>query len=212
MGATSQAPGKSTQIAVGNRCLLNVMNRHFMAEIQEVNDDNIRVTFPGKDYPIPGMQVDMEFHDVSGFSYYRTSVFKGPSRGVEGIVLGRPRELKRFQHRESCRVGTDLTVQLKDQVHIRKYDAAVVNISSKGLLARSEAPLAFNATVEVTMSLPGEPSFTVLGQVVHTAGGLGGNEGPGTFFGIRFLDLEPDVENAVSRYIWRRLKELYPSQ
>lgn len=196
-------------IQAGNRCLINVTGRHFLVEILDVGPDTIRVSFPGADYPIEGMRADIEFHDEAGFYYYSTEVLKGPTPQADGIVLLRPSQLRRSVHRSCCRVSTDLMVRAKDQVHVRRYDAVLVNISTGGALILTEAPFDFSTTVELTLSLPGEPSHTVLGQVVHVVDAPDNARGK-QVFGIRFNDLEPEIELSLNRYIWRRLQEIYP--
>lgn len=198
-------------LAIGTRCLLNVMGGHFLVKILEVGKDTMRVSFPGKDYPVENVRVDLEFHDDTGFFYYSTEVVKGPSEIGDGVILRRPTKLQRNLHRESCRVTTDLTVQVKDQVHVRKYDAALIDISGGGALVESEAPFDFSTTVELTLSLPGEPTHVILGQVIHVPGHVGHERGPAQIFGIRFIDVDPEARRSISRYIWQRLQALYAS-
>lgn len=199
----------SEDIRVGNSCLLSVMNQLFLVEILEVNDDTMRVTFAGMDYPVEGMQADLEFHDKLGFNCYRTIVLEGPKNERSGIVLMRPRECSRARHRDSCRVPTDLTVQVKDQEHFRRYDAALINLSAGGTLISTEAPFDLDATIEIHISLPGEPTHKVLGHIVHVGEDEGGPAGAPRLLGVRFVTPDPDVVESIVKYIWRRLREIY---
>lgn len=210
--AVSSRPGQPGQDLVkGNRCLVAVMGQRFMVDLLEVDDKTIRVSFPGRDYPISGMAVELEFHDPNGFNCYESEVILGPEKGTPGIVLERPVEPRRAQHRVSCRVPTDLTVQVKDQAHIRRYDAPLVNLSADGALIETNAPFDFSTTVELWLSLPGEPTHETLGAVVHisspTETRASGKDT--TIYGIRFLHLDPAASQSICNYIWERLRELY---
>ena len=200
----------SGEIRPGDPCLFNVTGRHFLVRILEADASLIRITFPGIDYPVDGMRANLEFHDETGFYYYSTEVVKGPSSDQQGVLLARPAELKRSTHRSSCRVATDLTVRVKDQVHVRRYDASLINISSGGALIQTEAPFDFSSTVEMTLSLPGETACTILGQVVHLIEAASNNPSSLQMIGIKFVTLAPEIEQSLTRFIWRRLQELYP--
>ena len=202
----------SGELRPGDPCLFNVTGRHFLVRILEVDASRIRITFPGIDYPVDGMRANLEFHDETGFYYYSTEVVKGPSSDLQGVLLSRPAELKRSTHRSSCRVATDLTVRVKDQVHVRRYDAALINLSSGGALIQTEAPFDFSSTIEMTLSLPGETACTILGQIVHLIEAAPNAPESHQMVGIKFITLDPDIEKSLTRYIWRRLQELYPQE
>lgn len=198
-------------IIVGRSCLLNVMSERFMVSLLEVDDDTIRVSFPGRDYPIPGTPAQLEFHDSKGFDLYEAEVIEGPAGTLDGITLTRPRDSQRTQHRDACRVPTDLTVQIKDNAHVRRYDAALLNLSLGGALVETEADFGFQTTVETTLSLPGEPAFRLLGRIAHiTEPGRVPRAGSQLrLFGIRFTSLDPEVEAGLSRYVNSRMRDLY---
>lgn len=206
-----QTAGKG-ELQRGRECFLNVTGRHFHVTILEVGADTVRVSFSGKDYPIEGMEAILEFHDDSGFTAYSTRVIEGPGQKGEGLRLKCLADGKRNVHRDCFRAPTDLTVQVKEQVHVRKFDAALVNLSAGGALLQTEAEFDFSTVVEITMSLPGEPSCVVLGQVVHVAEAPKRYNAPSHFYGIRFLNLEPEVQDGINRYIWNRLRELFPAE
>ncbi|MBI4557077.1 MAG: PilZ domain-containing protein [Candidatus Hydrogenedentes bacterium] len=193
----------------GNRCLLNVMGQHFLVQITDVGAETMKVTFPGTDYPVSGMRVALEFHDELGYTYYLSHVKEGPRTKGEGIVLQKPLDLRRNRHRHSVRVPTDLMVQVKDQIHLRKYDAALLDLSGGGTLIATNAPFDFNTTVELSLSLPGEPTHQIIAQVVHAAEAPEARWGLNRLLGLRFVGLEPAVTRSIGHYIGRRLRELY---
>ena len=207
---TGDRPGM--ELRAGSTCLLNVIGQYFLVDLIEVGQDSLRVSFPGRDYPVPGMIVHLDFHDAEGYDSFEAEVLEGPDKADSGVLLSRPAASRRTQHRDACRVPTDLTVQIKDQVHVRRYDAGLLNLSAGGALIETDGPFDFSTTLELTLSLPGEPLLRILGQVVHIA-----NESrvpspsPRRLFGVRFVSLDPETRQAISRYAWYRLRELYPT-
>ncbi|GMU92349.1 MAG: hypothetical protein AMXMBFR4_14070 [Candidatus Hydrogenedentota bacterium] len=196
----------------GNRCLLHVVNQYFLVEITDIGIDAIHVTFPGRDYPVEGMSVILDFHDESGFNSYRATVLNGPAKTGGGLLLSKPVELRRTLHRSSCRVPTDLTVQVKSRFQARRYDAALIDLSGGGALIETEAPFDFSTPVEIILSLPGEPQHVLNGQVVHI-GSVNRNSLHGKrIIGVRFLGTTPEATHSLGRYVWRRLREIYPAQ
>lgn len=195
-------------LKVGRQCMMSTMGQRFLVEVLDVEEDTVRLSCPGADYPVSGMMVSLEFHDPTGYNSYRVEVVEGADAEGEGMLLRRPIDSRRSQHRDCCRVPTDLTIQVKEQVHVRRFDAALLNLSSGGMLIETTAPFDATSTVEATISLPGEPVFVVLGKVVHQAEV---EEGPQDLrtYGIRFLPPEPTITRSISRYIWSRLKDLY---
>lgn len=208
-GAADKPDGNMELLFEGQTCLLNVMGRHFLVKILEVGPDTLKLSFAGKDYPIERMRADIEFHDKDGFFYYTTDVIEGPME-VEGcVVVRKPEDLRRNLHRQCCRVSTDLMVQVKDKGHARTYNAELVDISTGGALIRSDAPFDFSTIVDLTVSLPGELTHVVEGQVVHVAEAT--STAP-SLYGIRFLDIQSEAHRSVTCYIWERLQELYSDE
>lgn len=210
MSTVSQSSSIEGDIQQGNRCLLYAMGQHYMVEILEVKGRKLRVTFPARDYPVAGMGVELQFHDEEGATCYPSRVMEGPGPKGKGLVLEHPTEAKRKRHRKSCRVSTDLTAQVRDQVHLRRYDAALLNLSAAGALLETDATFDFDTTVELNLSLPGEPTHKILGTVVHLSEKPKQGRTRGYYYGLRFIGLERGVTRSLTNYIWKRLAELYP--
>lgn len=199
------------ELYVGNRCMLRVAGEHFLIKILGVEKAHIHVTFPGREYPIEGLQVMLEFHDEQGFNSYRSHIVRGPEHAGGGLLLARPVDSRRTKYRDSCRVPTDLTVHVKDQVHVRRYDAALVNLSSGGALIVTPAQFDFSSTIEMTLSLPGEPQHHLIGQVIHATGAPHKYNITDKTYGVRFIDLASNAAESITRYVWNRLREIYPT-
>lgn len=196
----------------GRDCMLRVTDRYFKVRILEVGSDTIRVSFPGKDYPVDGVGAALEFHDEEGFTYYTTEVVKGPTHKGEGVVLRKQTDPKRSLHRDCFRAPTDLTVRVKERDHARQYDAALINLSAGGALVQTDAHFDFSTEVDLTLSLPGEPMHTVSGHVVHVADAEERRGTAGRYFGIRFTGVPTDIESSITRYMWSVLREMYPPE
>ncbi len=208
-----QQPASDTEnddIYVGNTALLTVLGQHFMVKIKAVDEDTILVSFPPVQYPVKGMEVQLEFHDLQGLNVYHSEVVKGPDEGENGMVLRRPQIKQRSLHRSSCRVPTDLSVQVKDQARVRRHDASLVDLSLGGAMIETDAPFDLDTTLEMSLSLPGEPTHQLIAHVVHI---LNSPETPygRKKIGIKFDCLDSAVEKSIMDYIWNRLREMYPT-
>lgn len=204
--------GGAVQLSVGVECLLNVTGRHFLVKVLETENDVIRVSFPGKDYPIEGMRGEVEFHDGEGFFFYPIEVVNGPMHKGSGIAFRCIDGLKRNKHRDACRVPTDLTVQVRDESHARRYNADLINISAGGAFIRTEAPFDFSTVVELALSLPGEASHSLRCQVVDLLPGVENARPAGSRYCLRFVDPDAEAERCITQYVWERLRHLFPSQ
>jgi c-di-GMP-binding flagellar brake protein YcgR len=199
----------AVQLEKGMECLLNVTGRHFLVHVLELNGDLVHLSFPGRDYPVEGISANIECHDEDGFYYCQTEVVQGPRDDIVGIMVRKLSDFRRSTHRQSFRAPTDLTVQVKEQIHARRYNAALINISAGGALIQSEAPFEFNSLIELNLGLPSEPQHNILCQIVHMIEGVGRNNVPVRYFGLKFINVEGDVANAITRYACQQLRKLY---
>jgi len=204
---------ESKLLSQGSQCYLRVLDRRFFCEIMEVGEQSIRVTFPGMDYPVEGTPVDLEFHVSDGYTCYHTQVVSGPAASGGGLVLERaPGGLKFYRHRDSWRVPTDFLVQLKFDGEPRRHNLPLLNISAGGIMVRTDLPLEFGSSVLLTLELPGEPAVSTRGRVVHIQEAPGGLSGRARLVGIKFQNVEANARRAVTRYVWKRIRELFPEQ
>ena len=197
-------------IREGNQGLLGFGDEFFLVSITKIDNGAIEATFPGDDYPVDGMDVTLEFHDYEGVNRYPVKVLRGPRQPGEGVRLSTPDRLERVQYRSSFRVPTDLTVQIKESAHVRRYDGDLINVSAGGALVRTVAGFELNTTAVLTLNLPGEPNHSVQGQVVHVSVDANKPAGkPQNLYGLRFVTPEPSVTDSIQRYLSRRLREIY---
>ena len=201
MALTSEFSPIETVVQAGNACLLCASGRHFLVKILDVTEDTICTSFAVKDYLVRGMCIDLEFHEEDGYLECRTEVLEEPQHKGDGVLLRRPAESYWNAHRDSNRVATDLTVQVRDKARPRRYDAELVDLGSGGVLIHTRAPLTIPAMTEIALSLPGEPQLTVTGRVVHVGRPQPGEARPLRRYGIRFVDLPSDAYQPITRYI-----------
>lgn len=194
---------------VGNRCLLIIVEQRFLVAIQEVNEDSIRLSYPASQFPVAGMLMEMEFHDELGYARFETELLATPEAVGDGLLVRKPTEHCRTTHRGAWRIPADFNVILKSHVHPRRYELPVINLSAGGMLIQSEAELDLNDTVELKFLLQGtEKPMNMLGQIMHIHQPDNPEDDP--LVGIRFINSETEDRKSISRYVWRRMRELYP--
>jgi c-di-GMP-binding flagellar brake protein YcgR len=201
---------ETPDIQKGNQCLVNLMGQHFLSRLLDLSEDRLTISFPGSDYPASGMHLELQFHDESGFNCYRSQVVAGPLKHPGAIVIKRPKGMDRVTHRRTCRVPTDLTVQVKEVSHVRKYDAALINLSGGGALLKTDAPFDFNSTVDIIISIPRDKTRTIQGHVTHVDRSKAPKESERSTVGVRFANTDSETTQAITDYVWKRLRELYP--
>lgn len=195
----------------GNRGLLLMMGHRFLVTILSTSPETVRVSFPVQDFPMEGMYVNLEFHDELGYATYESEVIASPREPGDGLLLRRPPESLRTHHRTSWRVAADFRVEMKGHVHPRRYDAPVINVSAGGLLIRTDAPLNVGDNLDLSFDLTGDGRKSALGEVMHlnvpeaSRGGI-------PLVGLRFVSPDPALTKSVTNYIWRRLRQMHPSQ
>ena len=195
------------EIVEGRYALMRVMHQQFWVQIIEVGDDAIRVSFPGADYPVAGMSVEIEFHYEDGYSVYTTEMTHRSKDSSEGIVLRAPDLLRRCMHRTNARIDANVRTSVRDQVHIAKHAGLVLNISRGGALILCKGEFELGATIEMSIELDDDRPQTVLAKVLHITYDEA-EQSP--CYGIRFISLEKDASEAIERFVELRLSEQYP--
>ena len=120
--------------------------------------------------------------------------------------------MDRKQHLHNCRVSTDLTGQIREETHVRKYDAALMNLSGGGALLETDAPVDFNSSIEVTLSVPRDRTRTIKGHVIHVDRPKPPRDNGRSTVGVRFVNIDAETTKAITDYVWQRLRELYPGE
>ncbi len=197
----------------GERCLVILAGERFLVTILRVGGDRIQVTFPTSDFPIEGMHVDLEFHDENGYTAYESEVLETPREVGDGLVVKRPpSEMIRNNHRSAWRVPADFSVTMKHHVHPRRVEVPVINVSAGGMLLRTTMEVAVGDSIDLSFMLPGElKADQLLGRVMHVSTPPDAAENE-HLVGLHFVTPDARSREALSKYIWRRLRELDPNK
>lgn len=194
----------------GTPCLVRFADNTFLVNVVEADAETIRVGFHAYDFPVPGMLVDLEFHEPEGIVRFVAKVLKGPKTEGDGILLERPFSPQVIQHRATYRAETDLDatfVERKGRSHER---CKIKNLSTTGASMESRVPLQRGAIVQLVLPLSGR-NHEIEARICHIAGYTGKDGAKRYIYGTRFLNYSPGAGTAVTNYVWNRLKELYPS-
>jgi hypothetical protein len=196
---------------IGNRALLVFMGQRFLVTILSADYGELRLSYPVSDFPVEGMYVNLEFHDEAGYAAYESEVVRPALQPGDGLVVKRPPAVVRTHHRHCWRVPTDFRVEVKDHVHPRRAEAPAINISAGGMLLRSLIAYNPGNNVDMHFRLPGDALLhTAVGMVVHSAPVPEARDNA-LHVGVKFVDLDPGTAKCISQYIWRRLRELHPT-
>lgn len=190
----------------GNRAMLVLMGQRYLVTVQSVDDGRINLTFPAQDFPIDGMQIEIEFHNADGFVRYETEVLEGPRGPGDGVTVKRPDAVQQLRHRTRWRVKADFEAKVKDHVHPRVHQVPVLNVSAGGMLIRTVAALKLGDGVDLAFEVPGGGAVKVVGEVVHVEK-LDGSGGHSRVVGIRFVSLDVGDQQMLTHYVWRRIRE-----
>ena len=194
----------------GNRCLLLIMKQRFLVSIQKVSENSIEVSFPVRDFPVEGMRVILEFHDLEGFTRFESEVLIAPKETGDFLVLRRPPAYVRNYHRGSWRVPVDFKAEIKGHVHPRRLHVPVVNLSTGGILILTDSALAMDDMLDASLPIEELGNEKMTCKVVHRreltepASGL-------VQVGCNFVSPDPIMVKAISAYIWDRVKALGPT-
>ena len=185
------------------------MGRRYLVAILHVSTDTLRISFPMIEMPLKGVCVDLEFHDEDGYTSYESEVLEDPAGVGEGLLLRQSPQMVRNRHRGSWRIPVRMKATIKGQVHPRRDEVNVVNMSAGGMLVRTERLLTMGDLVDIAFALPSEAPDTLVAEVVHVSE-TEGKPSPEDLMGLRFVSPDPTTIRAITRYLWQRIREMHP--
>lgn len=185
-------------------------DRHtFLSKILSVSDDEIVVSSPIEDYPLPEMLVEMHFHDQWGWYSFRSVVTTPPDFDTPRITLSRPVSTERFIHRKYTRVAVNLKARYRPLGGTHFATARVYDLSVGGVLIQTDEGLDPKARIEISFSLPsGETAPAVAEpsrEIPETA-----EDGPPFYMGCQFIGLARETMQVIRDYVWQQLKAGLP--
>lgn len=194
----------------GTPCLVRFADNTFLVNVRESDDETIRVSFHAYDFPVPGMLVDLEFHEPEGIIRFVAKVLKGPKHEGDGILLERPFAPQTIQHRATYRASTNIEATFRERKGRTHERCKVKNLSTTGASIESRIPLQRGAIILLSLPIEGR-NHEIEARICHAATFTTKDGAKGYNYGTRFLNYSPGAGTAVTNYVWNRLKELYPS-
>lgn len=208
MDAESGRRHVSVDIQVGRSCILAIAGQRHMVAVTSVVEDVIQTSYPGMAEFAEGCAAVLEFLMPGGTTWYATEISNPPWPQYGCVTLLRPVLGKRNVYRSAVRVPTDLTVQIRAKAHARSYDAELRDLSMGGELVETCAPLEVGSDAETTISLPGEPLYTIPSRVVYKTSVAEFPFKAEQLCGLRFTSLSEDAASSIRRYTASKVRTM----
>lgn len=181
-------------------------DRHtFLSKILSASDDEIVVSSPIEDYPLPEMVVEMHFHDQWGWYSFRSVVTTAPDFDRPRITLSRPVSTERFIHRKYTRVAVNLKVRYRPIGSTHFSTGTVYDLSVGGALIQTDERLDPKTRIEIELSLPSGETAPVVAEpsreIAETA-----DDGPPFYMGCHFIGPTRETMQVIRDYVWQQLK------
>ena len=188
--------------------MLVLMGQRFLVGILSVGEEAVRVSFPMSDFPLPGMFVELEFHDEAGYTSYESEVLEIAEEAGDGLLLRLPPEPMRNNHRGSWRVPAGFKAALKGHAHPRIVEVEVRNVSSGGMLVYGKVGnLNIGDNLDMTLALPGMERERLVGEAVHIQESA---EGGRSHMGIKFVSPDPIHISMMMAHVWYQVRQRRP--
>ncbi len=194
----------------GTPCLVRFADNTFLVDVLESDDEQIRVSFHAYDFPVPGMLVDLEFHEPEGIVRFVAKVLKGPKSEGDGILLERPFAPHVIQHRATYRVPTSLDGTFMERKGRSHESCTIKNLSTTGASLESRTSLKRGSIINITLQIDGR-KHEIETKICHVAAFTRRDGSKAYVYGTRFVNYSPGSGTAVTNFVWSRLKELYPT-
>jgi len=189
--------------------MLKTDRQTFLSRILSVSEDQVVVSSPVEDYPLPEMTIEMHFHDEWGWYSFTSVVTSPPDFGKPRVSLSRPVSAERFLHRKYTRAAVDLEARcgLVGGKHFSL--ARVCDLSVGGALIQTYERLNLDQKLEIQLSLPEQelPPIVAMpcGEAIQTADAT-----PPFYTGCEFVGLSRETMCIIRDYVWQQLKAGLP--
>lgn len=200
---------QSTPLQVGRECFLSAMGRVLVVEVLGVSRDTIWVSYPTSDIIKEGTGVELSFHEPSGFIGFHARVASGPEMNQSGIMLERAESARHNKERKNWRVPADFPIILKNYGEEQQYEGRLKDLNIDGAHIKSTSDFDAGSMLEAKMKLPNSDAFTLLAQVVYRDPTT--RDKPNRY-GLRFVEIPKSAKEALTWYLYERIRELYPKQ
>lgn len=196
-------------LQVGRECILKAVGRVLVVEILGIAKDTIWINFPTVDAILEGTGVELVLQGEDGFMSYHARVAVAPKDTSKGIMLERTETAAHMKSRRNWRVPVDTPIWIRLKDSEEKFKAQMKDLTPDGSLLFTEAP--FNATdlIEMTFQLPETPTQQLIAQIVYDDK----TKDTGVHrFGIRFIEVDREVKESITFYLYERIQDTHPEQ
>ena len=204
MAVPSQSP-----LQVGRECYLRALGRVLIVEILGVAGDTVWISCPSAETLSEGTGVDLEFHHDEGFMGYHARVAVVARHPANGIVLERCETASFRPERRDWRVPTNFPVWLRRPGAKKKLKGRLLDLTENGASVATPAPFDAGDMLELIFQLPEYAAHQLVAQVVYSDK-TASNEV--NRFGLRFVEVKKRARNAITWYLYDRIRELYPEE
>ncbi len=196
---------EKVRIAPGARCIVTVNAVRYTAEVVASGHDTAGVICRESEFLADaGDEADLEFLDAQYRVVYHMQVVVAPSKPGDGMILQRAASAAYARRRRTWRVSLESPVAICRDGAVQSHEGRVINLSTEGALVAASAPIAVGEMITLYLALPGEPEHAIATRVVRR------EEGEPPRFGVRFAAVSPEARQSLTRFMWARLRVLYP--
>ncbi len=196
-------------LQVGRECYLRALGRVLVVEVLGVSGDTVWISCPSADTLDEGMGVELEFHHDEGFVGYHARVAVVARHRANGIVLERCETASFRPERRDWRVPTDFPVWLRRPGTRKKLKGRLLDLTENGASVATSAPFDAGDMLELIFQLPEYAAHQLIAQVVYSDTSASNEINR---FGLRFVGVKRRARNAITWYLYDRIRELYPEE
>ena len=196
-------------LQIGRECYLKAVGRVVVVEILGINKETILVSFPTADSIGEGTGVELVFHDADGFMTYHARVAVGPKNTSSGIMLQRSESPSHMKKRRDWRVPTDFPIWIRNQENTEKYKGVMRDLTAHGASIATDAALEAGDILDMTLKFPDGLPQIIHVQIVYADKT---KDDEAYRFGVRFIDMNKNVRETITWYLYEKIQEIYPDQ
>ncbi len=204
MASSLQSP-----LQVGRECYLRASGRALIVEVLGVSGATVWISCPSAGTLDEGTGVELEFHHGDGFVGYHARVAVVARHPANGIVLERCETASFRSERRDWRVPADFPVWLRRPGTKKKLKGRLLDLTENGASVATPASFDAGDVLELIFQLPEYAAHQVAAQIVYSDKTASKEINR---FGLRFVEVNKRARNAITWYLYDRIRELYPEE
>jgi hypothetical protein len=198
----------------GQRLWLFVRGRRVAVRVQSHGEDVITIS-PGPDLVVQrGVVVPIGCPMPHGFMLYWMQVLTGPNALGRQVVLRRNPNASGNFFRRGWRVNVSLDAKVRRAGAMYFVEGRTKNLSLEGVFLESTAGFAAGELVDLQLTFPDRSLCALSARVSRRAPTTQANalssstDWPVIGMGLYFLKMPPETRAALTRFLWRAVREL----